>query len=388
MATDRPLNAWQRRYFAWAEKHYAKMEPAVAAEARRIDRWLYGRGGAGALAGLALALAASVAGLVAAGFPWPLALVCSLAVWLGLPLAGLGAWLQPQRFTVRRLLRGGMAIVTMGYAGAFVGFLVGRLARHGELKTETLADSMLSAAKAATPVLLVALVASVLLLWGVAQVRGAQVRRELARMTLVQERDAAARQLAESRLHLLQAQIQPHFIFNTLAALQHWVDIGDPRAPALLRTLTAFLRGSTELLGREEVTLGDEFEAVGQYLQIMQARLGERLQTTLHLDPACAARTLPPGLLLTLVENAVEHGISPALSGGMVGVDIRCDAHGSTVTVRDDGAGLAPQWQDGTGLSNCRERLRHHGDGRGTLEIRALERGTEAVLRLTQEARR
>jgi signal transduction histidine kinase len=69
-------------------------------------------------------------------------------------------------------------------------------------------------------------------------------------------------------------------------------------------------------------------------------------------------------------------------------VDVRCDAHGSTVTVRDDGAGLAPRWQDGTGLSNCRERLRHHGDGRGTLEIRALERGTEAVLRLTQEAGR
>jgi len=388
MASDRLLQAWQRRYFAWAEKHYAKMEPAPAAEARRIDRWLYGRGGLGVIAGLALAVAGSVAGLVAAGFPLLLAVICSLLVWLGLPLAGLGAWLQPQKFTARRLARGSLGIVALGYAGAFVGFLVGRLERHGGLKPETLPESLLAAAQAATPILLVALAAIVLLLWGVAQWRGAQDRRDLARLTLAQERDAAARQLAESRLHLLQAQIQPHFIFNTLAALQHWVDIGDPRAPALLRTLTAFLRGSTELLGREEVTLGDEFEAVGQYLQIMQARLGERLQTTLHLDPACAARTLPPGLLLTLVENAVEHGISPALSGGMVGVDIRCNAHGSTVTVRDDGAGLAPRWQDGTGLSNCRERLRHHGDGRGTLEIRALERGTEAVLRLTQEAGR
>jgi len=386
MVADRPLNAWQRRYFAWAEKHYAKMEPALAAEARRIDRWLYGRGGTGLLAGLALAVVASVAGLMAAGFPGLLAVVCSLLVWLGMPLAGLGAWLQPQKFTVRRLARGSLGIVVMGYAGAFVGFLVGRLARHGELKTETLADSMLSAAKEATPLLLVALVAILLLLWGVAQVRGAQDRRELARMTLVQERDAAARQVAESRLHLLQAQIQPHFIFNTLAALQHWVDVGDPRAPALLRTLTAFLRGSTELLGRDEVALGDEFEAVGQYLQIMQARLGERLQTTLHLDPACARRRLPPGLLLTLVENAVEHGIAPALAGGTVGVHIRCDADGSTVTVRDDGTGLAPQWQDGTGLANCRERLRHHGKGRGTLEIRALERGTEAVLHLPEDA--
>jgi hypothetical protein len=387
MLADRPLNAWQRRYFAWAEKRYAKMEPALATEARRIDRWLYGRGGAGLLAGLALAVVASVAGLMAAGFPWLLAVVCSLLVWLGFPLAGLGAWLQPQKFTGRRLARGALRAVVMGYAGAFVGFLVGRLGRHGELKTETLADSMLSAAKAATPILLVGLVAIALLLWGVAQVRSAQDRRELARMALLQERDAAARQLAESRLHLLQAQIQPHFIFNTLAALQHWVDVGVPRAPTLLRTLTAFLRSSTELLGRDAVTLGAEFKTVGQYLQIMQARLGDRLRTELHLDPDCAGRALPPGLLLTLVENAVEHGISPALDGGTVAVEIRCDAHGSTVTVRDDGAGLAPQWQDGTGLANCRERLRHHGNGRGTLEIRPLARGTEAVLHLPQDAR-
>jgi LytS/YehU family sensor histidine kinase len=105
-----------------------------------------------------------------------------------------------------------------------------------------------------------------------------------------------------------------------------------------------------------------------------------------HVDPACADRPLPPGLLLTLVENAIEHGIAPALDGGTVRVDVCCDAQGTTVTVRDDGAGLAPDWHDGTGLANCRERLRHHGDGRGTLALHALDRGTEAVMHLPEAA--
>lgn len=375
MVPDRPLNTWQRHYFAWAEKHYATMEPALAAEARRIDRWLYGRGGAGVLAGLALAVAGSVAGLVAAGFPLLLALVCSLLVWLGLPLAGLGAWLQPQKFTGRRLLRGSLGIVTLGYAGAFVGFLVGRLARHGELKTETLAESLLAAAKSATPILLVALLAIVLLVWGVAQWRGAQDRRELARMTLVQERDAAARQLAESRLHLLQAQIQPHFLFNTLAALQHWVDVGDPRAGPLLRDLTGFLRGSTALLAQPEVPLADEAEAARQYLRIMQARLGPRLAFEVEVDAAAAARSLPAGVLLTLVENAVEHGITPALHGGSVQVRASCDAGTLVLEVRDDGAGLVTPLAEGLGLANCRERLQHRYGSRATLTLTALQPG-------------
>lgn len=375
MVPDRPLNAWQRRHFAWAEKRYAKMEPALAAEARRVDRWLYGRGGAGLLAGLALAVAGSVAALVAAGFPLLLALICSLLVWLGLPLAGLGAWLQPQRFTGRRLLRGSLAIATLGYAGAFVGFLVGRLARHGELKAETLADSLLSAAKAATPMLLVALAAIVLLVWGVAQVRGAQDRRELARMTLAQERDAAARRLAESRLHLLQVQIQPHFLFNTLAALQHWVDAGDPRAGPLLRDLTGFLRGSTALLARPEVPLADEAEAARQYLRIMQARLGARLAFDIEIDAAAAARSLPAGVLLTLVENAVEHGITPTLHGGRVQVQARCDAATLVLQVRDDGAGLAQPVTEGVGLANCRDRLKHRYGERATLTLQALQAG-------------
>ena len=135
-----------------------------------------------------------------------------------------------------------------------------------------------------------------LLLRTVAAIRRFQLHRELAAMRLTQERDAAARQLAEARLKLLQGQIQPHFVFNTLAAIQHWVDEGDPRAGPLLRASTSFLRGSTELLGQESVVLAVEIETVRHYLSIMTARLGdrralERAAPTIDLVAACVNGT-------------------------------------------------------------------------------------------------
>ena len=377
------MNALQRWYFGWAEKHYARMAPEVAAQARRVDAWLYSRRSLGLLLGLAGAVAGSVAGLVAAGFPLGLALACSLLVWLGLPLAAVGAWLHPHKFTGPLLLKRSVGILLMGYAGAFTGFLVGRLARRGSLQPETLAESLWAAARAATPVLLVALLATVLLVWGVAQWRSQHDRRELAQVRLVQERDAAARQAAEAQLRLLRAQVQPHFIFNTLAAVQHWVDTADPRAGPLLRSLSAFLRGSTELLARDQVTLGEEMALAGHYLATLQARLGGRLHCTTTLEPAVADITLPPGLLLTLVENAVEHGIAPALNGGTVQVQAVATASGWQLCVSDDGQGLSPDWQEGVGLANCRQRLHHYFGAGATLTLQALQPGTRACLTVT-----
>lgn len=378
------LNRLQRLYFGWAEKQYARMDPALAAEARRLDRWLYSRGGLGLLLGLTGAVAGSVAGLVATGFPVALAVLCSLLVWLGLPTAALGAWLQPHKFTARQLLRRSLGILVMGYAGAFVGFLIGRLARPAGLQPETLVESLWGAARASTPILLVALAAITLMVWGMAQWREQHDRRELAQMRLVQERDAAARQAAEAQLRLLQAQVQPHFIFNTLAAVQHWVDTADPRAGPLLRSLSTFLRGSTELLAREQVSLGEELALAGHYLGTLQARLGERLHFETAAEPALAAMQLPPGLLLTLVENAVEHGIAPALRGGTVRVEARSTAEGWQLCVSDDGQGLPESWHEGVGLANCRQRLHHHFGGRARLTLQALHPGTRACIEVAE----
>jgi LytS/YehU family sensor histidine kinase len=272
--------------------------------------------------------------------------------------------------------------IGLAFAGGLVGFLAGHVAKHGGLDLVRFGTSLLGALKFLVPAVVGAAIAMLAVTYGVARVRRELLERELERQRLASDRDAAGRQAAEASLKLLQAQIQPHFIFNTLAALQHWVDTGDARAGPLLRTLTAFLRGSTELMGRPEVSLGAEGETVRQYLQIMQARLGDRLRFEVAIAADCRAVTLPPGLVLTLVENAVEHGISPALSGGVVTVTAAREEDRVVVRVADDGAGLPPGWREGIGLANCRERLRHHGDGSASLLLTARAPGCEAILNL------
>ena len=101
------------------------------------------------------------------------------------------------------------------------------------------------------------------------------------------------------------------------------------------------------------------------------------------MPAALADRSLPAGLVLTLVENAIEHGIAPSLTGGEVVVDAWADAGDLRVRVTDDGMGLAAGWTEGTGLANCRQRLQHRG---GSLEVRSQDRGTEVQLRMKGEA--
>lgn len=181
-----------------------------------------------------------------------------------------------------------------------------------------------------------------------------------ARLRELDERERAvemARQLAT-------AQIQPHFLFNTLASLQHWVQTGDTRAAPLLAELTAFLRATLPLFNRQSLRLGDEAEAVRRYLGVMQHRLGQRLRWQVQVDPAAAELQVPPGLLLTLVENAVEHGVQGQLHGGKVELEAGVAQGRACIRVRDDGPGCeglpAPEAQDasrGLGLANTRARL-------------------------------
>ena len=237
--------------------------------------------------------------------------------------------------------------------------------RHGELDWARLAQELGKYLTVLLPVAVATGAAFLLLAWTVSSAsRKAQATR-LATAQLKAERDNAARHAAEADLRLLQAQIHPHFVFNTLATLQHWVDKGDERAGSLLRDLTAFLRRSTELLGRASVPLADEVQAVQHYLAILQARLGERLRFELDIDPATATQQLPPGLLLTLVENAIEHGLEPKIGGGSLRVRAERTPNGGwQLQVLDDGLGLSPTAQDNVGLNNLRQRLRHHfGNG-------------------------
>lgn len=385
-------NRLQRAYARWASRRYARLPAEARETAELLDRFLYSRRGLGVWLGIAGALAGTTLGLRASGMHGGLALLLALLLWVGLPTSMLGAWLVPSRFNGALLWRNLPLSGLLALLGAVCGFALAHWGRHGSLHWQDLLQHLQQHALTLVPAALLGSLALVFLMWAVAGVRRQVLERQLAQAELQHQRDQAAHAATQTQLRLLQAQIQPHFIFNTLAAVQHWVDTADPRAGPLLRVLTQFLRGSTDLLARERVPLAEEAALVHHYLAIMQARLGGRLQFTVDVTAAPAAADLPPGLLLTLVENAVEHGIGPRLQGGRVDVRAVLDASrpgGWQLCVQDDGAGLPPGWQPGTGLDNCRQRLQHHyGTGARLLLAPAQPSGTRACIAFNPGPRR
>jgi signal transduction histidine kinase len=257
---------------------------------------------------------------------WPLALVLS---WATLQVAR-WLWQMPTR---RRL---NIASYSVAVAVAMIPLVMTARVGRGALRDEL-------------PLILAVLTAVLSAWWGLTIYRAEQIG---ARLRELDDQDAALR----LSTRLAAAQIQPHFLFNTLASLQHWVDTGDARAAPLLREFTAYLRATLPMFERELQPLADEVEMVRRYLAIMQARLGARLSFTLDVPEGLAAE-LPPGLLLTLVENAIAHGIEPQLQGGRVDIAARREGERLVLTVSDDGPGLAPGWTEGVGLSNTRRRL-------------------------------
>ena len=172
-------------------------------------------------------------------------------------------------------------------------------------------------------------------------------------------RSELERQASEARLRLLQAQVAPHFLFNTLANVQALVDAGSPQARAVLRSLIAYLRAAVPRLNEPATTLGQELELVEAYLELMHMRMPDRLRFALHVDDAARTLHCPPMTLLTLVENAVRHGIDPSEEGGLIDIEVHRHGDRCLVRVRDTGAGLKPTNGGlGTGLSTLRERLR------------------------------
>ena len=383
MATNpSSLNAFQRMYFAWATPYYERLPMPMRSEVECLDRWLYSRAGARFWLILIAAASAGVLGLHAIGVPWIWAAFGSVALVISVLIVALGAWLAPARYTPAFVLKFAVPGLLVGCLVVFGLDAADRAMQPGGADAATLLQLGGATATKAVPALLAVTSLLTLLVGAVAAVRRLRDRRELAALRVAQERETTARQLAEARLRLLQGQIQPHFIFNTLAAVQHWVDAADPRAGPLLRSLTSFLRGSTDLLAQSEVPFDVELGTVRDYLAIMSARLGDRLRFEIVVDERAGRRCLPPGLLLTLVENAIEHGLAPALRGGTVAIDVREDDRAWTLRVADDGSGLSPQWTEGVGLLNCRERLGHRFGPAASLSVAAAESGTVAIVRV------
>lgn len=359
-------NRLQRAYYRWALPHYERIgrnDPEVRAEVEAIDQLLYTRRGVWAWSAWLLGLLAAVGGLHRAGVGWLASSGIGALLWLGLTFLILGAWLGPAAgpptaagARPRPMLQRVVSGMVLGVAGALVGVLAGHWARHGSIDWSRIYDL---AERAALTVLLLGL-GLTLLISAVAWAGRVARAQRFQRLQLMAERDAARALASESELRLLQAQIHPHFVFNTLATLQHWVDKADGRAGPLLQELTGFLRRSTEMLGRPLVPLSEEAQAVSHYLAILRARMGDRLEASIDIHAWCAEQALPPGLLLTLVENAIEHGLEPKIGGGTLHIHARREANAWTLQVEDSGVGLAEDAADDVGLANLRQRLQQH----------------------------
>jgi two-component sensor histidine kinase len=196
------------------------------------------------------------------------------------------------------------------------------------------------------------------------------------------ERSQLARQALDARLRVLQAQVEPHFLFNTLANVRELVDSGSAQAVVVLDNLITYLRAAVTRLHSEANTLAEEFQLVHAYLELMQMRMADRLQYSVTLDQSLRSTPCPPMALLTLVENAVRHGIDPSAEGGSI--DVRASRCESTcrVDVADTGVGVGAATDGlGTGLSTLRERLAlaYGGRARLTIEPRS-PHGTLAIV--------
>ena len=199
--------------------------------------------------------------------------------------------------------------------------------------------------------------------------RDAQARSEALHFEL--ERSTLEKQALDARLKLLHAQVEPHFLFNTLANVQALVESGSPQAGPVLRSLIAYLRAAMPRLQAVSTTLGAEAALVRAYLELMQMRMPDRLTYRIDIPEPLGALRFPPMALLTLIENAVRHGIDPSEDGGRIEVGARRDPvdRRIRVSVQDTGVGMQDSAETGTGLANLRERLQAFFGADAALEL-------------------
>jgi two-component sensor histidine kinase len=201
------------------------------------------------------------------------------------------------------------------------------------------------------------------------------------------KQDRLAHQAMEAQLRLLQAQIEPHFLFNTLANVHSLIDLDTPRAKQMLESFTDYLRASLGQLRDTDSTLAAELAMVRNYLTLLQIRMDDRLRFDIDASDAALTAALPSLLLQPLVENAIEHGLAPKLDGGMVRIRARVADGRLDISVDDDGVGIDDarhprQSGAGIALSNIRERLRTRYGTKAVLTLTPRTVGMRAALSL------
>jgi sensor histidine kinase YesM len=212
-------------------------------------------------------------------------------------------------------------------------------------------------------------------------------RRAQAEVQMLRQREdlaATAALLADARLRALQAQIEPHFLYNTLANVLGLIDTQPAQARHMLERFIDFLRASLHASRAESATVGAELDLAAAYLDVLAVRMGKRLQYRIEADDAVRASPIAPMLIQPLVENAVMHGLEPKVDGGTIVLRAHSDDASLTVEVVDDGVGIGnapPRTGGGVGMANVKARATSvHGTA---AQVRLLDNpGGGAIVRL------
>jgi len=220
-------------------------------------------------------------------------------------------------------------------------------------------------------------------------VAGGKRRAEITASEATQraETEQLQRNVLEARMQALQAQIEPHFLFNTLASIDQLIQSDPPRASKMQQSLIRYLRSAMpQMREGARPTLGQQVDLSSAFLEIMAVRMEERLQPVVNVPEGLKSALFPSMMLQTLVENAIKHGLEPQASGGKLEIRAEVVDGQFAVHVIDTGRGFAPKADGGVGLANIRERLRTLYNGRAELIISVpAEGGTCATIRVPYE---
>ena len=196
---------------------------------------------------------------------------------------------------------------------------------------------------------------------------------------------SSEKQLVQAQMRMLQAQIEPHFLFNTLANIQTLIPRAPDKASLMLDNFIAYLRQTLTASRAQEGTVKQEVDLLRNYLELLKIRMGDRLQFEFDIEPDLQSASLPPMLLQPIVENAIKHGLEPKVEGGRVRVTARRSGDAGeareamVLTVADNGLGFSAHADSsgaGVGLANLRERLAVLYDGQATLTVADAAPGT------------
>ena len=220
-------------------------------------------------------------------------------------------------------------------------------------------------------------------------VAGGKRRAEVTASEATQraETEQLERAVLEARMQALQAQIEPHFLFNTLASIDQLIQSDPPRASKMQQSLIRYLRSAMpQMREGSRPTLGQQVDLSAAFLEIMAVRMEERLQPVMNVPEGLKSAVFPSMMLQTLVENAIKHGLEPQAAGGRLEIQAEVADGQLAVHVIDNGRGFAPRAEGGVGLANIRERLRTLYNGRAELIISVpTEGGTCATIKVPYE---